>query len=247
VRSTGAAVYYLTAERMQSRHYEPRRPAYAKMLFAFDQAITLSRDNCERVEIPYEGGSFPGLLVRAAGPAPVMVHVNGLDSTKEMIYGSGIGQELARRGVSTLMVDHPGVGEALRLRGLTGVLDSERFGAACVDFLVRRDDVDPDRIGVMGWSLGGYYAPRAAAYEKRFALCVAWGANYNWGEVQRRSLAKEGDRPVPHYWDHVQWVFGKNSLDDFMEFAPLMTLDGVVEDITVPFLVTHGSRPADSP
>ena len=60
---------------------------------------------------------------------------------------------------------------------------------------------------MLAWSLGGYYAPRAAAYERRFKVCVAWGANYDWGELQKRRLAREGDRPVPHYWDHVQWVF----------------------------------------
>jgi len=164
-----------------------------------------------------------------------------------MIYGSGIGHELARRGISTLMVDHPGVGEALRLRGLTGVFDSERYGSACVDFLQGQATVDATRVGVMGWSLGGYYAPRAAAYEQRFALCVAWGANYKWGEVQRRRLANEGDRPVPHYWDHVQWVFGKDSIDEFMDFTGQMTLEGVVEKITVPFLVTHGANDRQIP
>ena len=66
----------------------------------------------------------------------------------------------------------------------------------------------PRRIGIVGWSLGGYYAPRAAAFEKRFALCVAWGANHNWGAVQRRRMEREGERPVPHYWEHVLWVWG---------------------------------------
>jgi len=48
---------------------------------------------------------------------------------------------------------------------------------------------------MMGWSLGGYYAPRAAAFEKRFALCVAWGANHFWGELQSDgSLGKAIDR-----------------------------------------------------
>lgn len=42
----------------------------------------------------------------------------------------------------------------------------------------------------MGWSLGGYYAPRAAAYEKRIKLVVAWGANHNWGEVQKKRLER---------------------------------------------------------
>ncbi|WP_113699324.1 alpha/beta hydrolase family protein [Nonomuraea lactucae] len=238
-----ASVYYLTAERLQSRHYAPRWDAYRKMLDSFDRGITLGRHNCAKVEIPYGDSSLPGLFVRAegvSGRAPCMVHYNGLDSTKEMIYGSGIAHELARRGISSLIVDHPGSGEALRLRGLTGRHDSEHWSAACVDWLEQRDDVDRARIGVMAWSLGGYYAPRAAAFEKRFSLCVAWGANYNWGELQKRRLAREGDRPVPHYWDHVQWVFGKQTLEEFLEFAPNMSLVGVTDQITVPFLITHG-------
>ncbi|MEJ2863699.1 alpha/beta hydrolase family protein [Actinomycetospora flava] len=245
-----AAVHYLTAERLQSRHYAPRREAYRAMLDAFAKAITLDRHDTVRVDIPYGDTSMPALFVAAqgvSGPAPCMVFTNGLDSTKEMVHGSGIARELARRGVSTLIVDHPGSGEALRLRGLTGRHDSEHWAGPCVDWLETRDDVDGDRVGVIGWSLGGYYAPRAAAFEKRFRVCVAWGANYDWGELQKRRLAREGDRPVPHYWDHVQWVFGKESLDEFMQFAPSMSLVGVTERITVPFLVTHGANDRQIP
>lgn len=245
-----ASVYYLTAERLQSRHYAPRWEAYRKMLDCFEKGIVLGRHNCAKVEIPYEDTSLPALFVAASGvggPAPCMVFYNGLDSTKEMIYGSGMAQELARRGIATLIVDHPGSGEALRLRELTGRHDSEHWSGPCVDWLESRADVDPARIGVMGWSLGGYYAPRAAAFEKRFRLCVAWGANYNWGELQRRRLAREGDRPVPHYWDHVQWVFGKQTLAEFMDFAPKMSLVGVAEKITVPFLITHGANDRQIP
>ncbi|WP_336650655.1 alpha/beta hydrolase family protein [Kocuria rosea] len=245
-----ASVYYLTAERQQSRHFAPRQEAYRKMLETFEKAITCGQRNCERVVIPYEGTTLPGLFVRAqgvTGPAPTMVHYNGLDSTKEMIYGSGIADELAARGINTLMVDHPGVGEALRLQGLTGYANSERWSGPVVDYLETRPEVENTRIGVMAWSLGGYYAPRAAAFEKRFALCVAWGANYNWGEMQKRRQAKEGSNPVPHYWDHVQWVFGKDSMDSFMAFAPQMSLEGVVEKIEVPFLVTHGANDRQIP
>jgi dienelactone hydrolase len=248
-----ASVYYLTAERQQSRHFAPREQAYQRMLDTFDLAVTLGRQDCERVEIPYEGTSFPGLLVSASptpgGPptGPVMIHCNGLDSTKEMVYGSGIAHELSRRGVSTLIIDHPGVGEALRLRGLSGYAESERWASATVDFLTGVPGVDPARIGIMGWSLGGYYAPRAVAKETRLALCVAWGANPDWGELQKRREAREGANPVPHYWQHVQWVFGKDSHEDFMAFAPAMSLAGVVEEITVPFLVTHGENDRQIP
>ncbi|KLD79012.1 prolyl oligopeptidase family serine peptidase [Xanthomonas hyacinthi] len=239
-----ACAYYMTAERMQ-RHGAPGRDeAYAKMLDAMTRSAHLGRRNVERVEIAYEGTSYPGLFVRAAGldgrAAPCMIHTNGLDSVKEMLYLTGIARQFEHRGISTLMIDHPGVGEALRLRGLHGIHDSERWASAAVDYLQGRDDVDPDAIGIIGWSLGGYYAPRAAAFEKRLKLCVSWGANHFWGELQKRRLQNEGENPVPHYWEHVTWVFGKPDIDSFMAWAPSMTLDGVVEHITVPYLVTHG-------
>jgi dienelactone hydrolase len=114
--------------------------------------------------------------------------------------------------------------------------------AACVDFLETRDDVDHDRIGLVVWSLGGYYAPRAAAHEKRIKLVVAWGANHNWGEVQKKRLEREGENPVPHYWEHVLWVWGYDDVDTFIEAAEAVHLNGVVEEITVPFLITHGEN-----
>ena len=110
-----------------------------------------------------------------------------------------------------------------------------------MDYLLTRPDVDPSAIGLVGWSLGGYFAPRAAAFEQRLALVVAWGANHDWGAVQRRRLEREGERPVPHYWDHVLWVWGHDNLDALINFADRVNLDGVVEKITVPFLIAHGA------
>ena len=246
-----AATYYITAERMQNRHFEPRRRAYRRMLEAFAKYIELGDLNCERVDIPYQGKTLAGLYVRAsrgdASPAPCIAFFNGLDSTKEMIFGSRIGHELARRGISTLMVDQPGVGEALRLADLRAIVEAERWAGACADALEKRSDVDRRFLGICAWSLGGFFAPRAAAFEKRFKLCVAWGANFNWGELQKRRAAREGDRPVPHYWEHVQWVWGKESFEEFMEFAPRVTLQDSIDRITVPFLVTHGSNDRQIP
>lgn len=246
-----ACVYYMTAERMQKHGYAPREQAYAKMLHAMREAARLGRLNVEFVEIPYEGTSYPALFVRAAGedgqPAPCVIQTNGLDSVKEMIYWVGVGDLYAERGVSMLAIDHPGVGEALRLRGLAGRHDAEAWGSAAVDYLLTRDDVDPERIGVAGWSLGGYYAPRIAAFEPRIALCVSWGANHFWGELQKRRLQREGENPVPHYWEHVMWVFGQPDMAAFMAWAPNMTLDGVVERIRVPYLITHGENDRQIP
>lgn len=239
-----AAGYLLAAERMQSRDYAPRWEAYRKGVEMFRRGVELQGLGVEFVDIPYEGSSFPALFVAArpgeGRPAPVLVSCNGLDSMKEQIFGAGNPAAFAARGVSTLVIDQPGTGAALRLNGLVGRHDAEAWASCAVDYLMTRKDVDPKRIGMFGLSLGGYFAPRAAAFEKRFVLCAVMGANHNWGEMQKRRMAREGDRPVPHYWDHVMWVFGKKSIEEFMDWAPKMDLNGVVEKITVPFLVTHG-------
>ena len=246
-----ACIYYMVGERMQKRDFAPRERAYARVLETMRLSAELGKLNVEWLEIPYEGTHYPALFVRAEGtngkPAPCVIHTNGLDSIKEMIYWSGIGDELAARGISTLMLDHPGVGEALRLRGLPGRFDTEAWVSPAIDVVSARDDVDANAIGIVGWSLGGYFAPRAAAFDKRIKACVSWGANHLWGELQKKRLRNEGENPVPHYWEHVMWVFGQPDLETFMKWSGNMTLNGVVERITVPYLITHGVRDRQIP
>jgi dienelactone hydrolase len=247
-----ATNYLCQAERMLSNSDPDRIPTYERVLELQQKAFDL-RDHGRvvRVAIPYEGGTLPGYFAKAPAaddaPVPVIVLVNGLDSTKEHQYSSMHWEELAARGISCLMLDQPGTGEALRLQGLTSRVDTEAWASAVVDWLEQRSDVDPARVGIVGWSLGGYYAPRAAAFEKRFSLVVAWGANHDWGAVQRRRVEREGERPVPHYWEHVLWVWGYTDLDDFIAFADDVNLNGVVERITVPFLVVHGQNDRQIP
>ena len=245
-----AATYYLTCERLQAHGAPGRIALYQRFLEVFAKGIRLSGENCERVEIPYEGKVLSGLFVRAEGVqgrAPVLVQLNGLDSTKEMKYRVGLPFWLAKRGVSSLLIDQPGTGEALRLHGLTARYDAEHWASRVVDWLEQRDDIDPKRIGCEGVSLGGYYCPRAVAFEPRFAAGVCWGANHDWRDVQKRRLEKEGNLPVPHYWAHVCWVWGAKDIDDFMKIAENVHLDGVVEKIRVPFLVTHGEKDSQIP
>jgi dienelactone hydrolase len=243
----------LVAHQVPGRHGHPaglhvhlehaRRPGAAAGPGAFSaQAVTL----------PYEGKEISALWYPADGlqpgqRAPVLVQLNGLDSTKEMKHLVGLPKWMAQRGVSSLVVDQPGTGEALRLHGLTARFDAEHWAGRVVDYLESRDDVDPRRIGCEGVSLGGYYCPRAVAMEPRFAAGVCWGANHDWRDVQKRRLEREGDFPVPHYWAHVCWVWGAKDIDDFMRIAEDVHLDGVVEKIRVPFLVTHGERDSQIP
>jgi dienelactone hydrolase len=233
-----ASSYLITAERLQAHDAPGRLQLYRRELELFLEGSRLMGDGVQRVEIPYEGKHLSALYVRAEGVqgrAPILVQLNGLDSTKEMKHLVGLPAWLARRGVSSLVVDQPGTGEALRLHGMTARYDTEHWASRIVDWLQTRDDVDPKRIGCEGVSLGGYYCPRAVAMEPRFAAGVCWG------------LQKEGDFPVPHYWAHVCWVWGAKDIADFMRIAEDVHLDGVVEKIRVPFLVTHGQKDSQIP
>ncbi|NML47112.1 prolyl oligopeptidase family serine peptidase [Ramlibacter sp. G-1-2-2] len=245
-----ASTYLITAERLQAHGAPGRLALYQRFLEVFARSLRLSRENCERVEIPYEGKVLSALYVRAEGVegrAPILVQVNGLDSTKEMKYRVGLPAWLAKRGVASLVVDQPGTGEALRLHGLQARYDSEHWASRIVDWLEQRGDVDPKRIGLEGVSLGGYYCPRAVAFEPRFAMGVVWGANHDWRDVQKKRLAREGSLPVPHYWEHVRWVWGGKDNEEFMQIAEKVHLDGILDRIKVPFLVTHGEKDSQIP
>ncbi|WP_088183916.1 S9 family peptidase [Sphingobium sp. Z007] len=239
-----ASLYLFNAERMQGHGHPGREATYAKARDMFDRSTALGRINRRRVEIPLSTGTMPALYTSAPGdgPHPVVVYCNGLDSCKELLYWSRLPQVLARRGISTLCVDQPGSGEALRLQNLPVDPHSENWASKAVDWLEQQSDVDPKRIGMTGISLGGHFAPRAVAYEPRFASGAVWGANHNWAEVQQKRMKREGENPVPHYWAHVMWAFGASDMDDFLAKAADMNLNGHMDGIKVPFLVTHGAK-----
>lgn len=248
-----AAIHFIQAERMQRPGFKPREQAFAEYLACFAKFVELGKRNCTRVEVPFGASSLPGLLIAAEGTkpgerTPCMVHFDGLDVTKEIIYLLGIPDALAKRGIATLVVDNPGVGESLRLRGLHNGPEAEKPAGACVDFLEQRAEIDSKRIGIMALSLGGYHAPRCAAFEPRFAACVAWGAQYDWGETQRkRRDDKTSSLPVPHYWDHVGWVFGVKTIDEIVEVSGKICLRGILDRIRCPILVVHGENDRQIP
>lgn len=239
-----ASLYLITAERMQGHGHPGRTETYAKAREAFDRSTRLGKINRERVEVPLENGTMPALWTRAPGPGrkPAVVFCNGLDSNKEMLFWTRLPEDLARRGISTLCVDQPGSGEALRLQNLPVDPHSENWASKAVDWLETLDDVDASKLGMTGISLGGHFAPRAVAYEPRFASGATWGANHNWREVQDKRMEREGENPVPHYWAHVHWAFGADGQEDFLEKSTDMNLNGHMDRIKVPFLVTHGAN-----
>ncbi|WP_077001450.1 S9 family peptidase [Variovorax sp. KK3] len=240
-----ACVMYITAERIPAHDHPPRLAAYDELLRTFAKYVACTGVACEKVSVPFGDSFLPALMVSvgsSAAPAPCIVHFNGLDGVKEYLYLCGLPEALGARGVSILIVDNPGVGEALRKNELHNAPEAELPAAACVDILEARADVDPRRIGMMALSLGGYHAPRATAFEPRFACCVAWGANFDWGPRFRARVegASSSQKSVPHYVDHVKWVLGQDSVEGCIAITDRFTLDGVLDRIRVPVYITHG-------
>lgn len=245
-----AANYYMTGERIASWHNARKFDVYRRMKACYAKGIHLGELPVEFVEIPYGDSSLPALFMPGIGEGarPCMIHFDGLDVMKELIHLSGVADDFRRRGISTLIVDHPGVGEALRLRGLKGMPETERPAGASVDYLQTRADVNADRIGIMALSLGGYYAPRAAAFEKRLKCCVAWGAIWDWHErVKSRAEGRGGERSVSNFFEHVGFVFGVETVEEILERTCGFTLNGVADKITCPLLVTHGENDRQVP
>mgnify|MGYP003350713608 CR=1 FL=1 len=182
----------------------------------------MRRPRIEHVEIPYEGASLPALFVHAeaipsrTGPTPCLVFFDGFDVTKEIQYFKGV-PDLAARGIACLIVDGPGNGEAVRFRNQWLHHETERYGTAAYEYLAARPEIDAKRIGVMAISLGGYYAPRAAAFEQRFAACIAWGAQWDYHATWKKRIDAQFKLSLSVPGHHINWILGVDSLDDALK------------------------------
>jgi dienelactone hydrolase len=217
-----------------------------------EAASLISRPRIDSVEVPYEGTNLPALLVHAESKnarVPAMVFFDGFDVTKEIQYFRGI-PDLVARGIACLIVDGPGNGESIRFRGLALHHETERYGKAAYEYLAAREDIDPRRIGVIAISLGGYYAPRAASLEPRFACCVSWGAQWDYHatwKVRLERLQKAEAVSLSVASDHLLWVFDVKTPAEAMAQLEGFRLDGVVQKMRCPFLIVHGEGDAQIP
>ena len=230
-----AANYYRNAEFFLP-HDDPRRKGnYAKIRECFLDAARFLASPPETVEIPYEGGSLPAYFYRAGGDqkAPTLLFIGGLESIAEELFFFG-SRAAVERGISCCVMEGPGQGASLRERDLFGRYDFEVPVSAGVDYLLTRPDVDSERIALMGLSMGGYLSPRAASFEHRLRACIAWGAIYDFAEVWD---TRPDDHPL---MKHFVWLMKAKDVADARERAKKFRLEGVVEKIRCPFLVTHG-------
>ena len=247
-----ASAYYHVGERFLQPKSREGNDAYRRGVDCFrDAAKYIKRPRIEHVEIPYDGASLPALYVHAepanrGGKVPAMVFFDGLDITKEIQYFKGVA-DLVSRGIACLIVDGPGNGESIRFRGLYLRHDTEHYATPAFDYLAARPEVDAKRIGVMAISLGGYYAPRAAAFEPRYACCLAWGAQWDYHATWKKRIdaAFKTSLSVPGH--HIMWIFGVDTLDAALKKLEPFQLDGVVQKMRCPFLIVHGAEDEQIP
>ena len=156
---------------------------YAACWFA---AAALFDPPIERLEIPYEGASLTGWFLRADNSCrrrPLVIINNGADGMEISSYVLGAAGALAR-GYNCLIFNGPGQGDSLWMRKIYFRPDWEKVITPVVDAMLRRREVDPKRIALVGVSQGGYWVPRALAFEHRIAAGVAdpgvWDVSAPW-------------------------------------------------------------------
>lgn len=233
-----ATDYYRSAEFWLAPN-DPRRIAtFDRVEECFQSAGRWFRPPLEKVEVPYEDTNLPAYFLASPWTSqrqPVLVAFGGLDSFKdELLFMTARGA--LERGIACFLVDGPGQGASLRRRNLHTRHDYEVPVGACVDYLESRADIDASRIAVVGSSLGGYYAARAACFEPRLAAAIShgaiWGVNDLW-EEQREDHGLAA---------HVKWVFGTDSMDEAIARGERFTLEGVLEEMKCPYLIVHGGH-----
>ena len=150
-------------------------PLFTAHRRCFDAHVRLLDPPAEPVAIPYEGGTLPGyFFVPAADgqPRPTLILVNGSDGPVTAVW-PGLGAPALARGYNALVFDGPGQQSMLFERQVPFRPDWEHVITPVVDFLEGRPEVDPGRLGLYGLSQGGYWVPRALAFEHRIAAAVA--------------------------------------------------------------------------
>lgn len=211
---------------------------------------------------------MPAYLIPAEGRAdevrPLLILTNGYDGTAtDLYFASAVAA--SRRGYHCLMFDGPGQGEMLYEQGIRMRPDWETVIKAVVDFVLTLPMVDPARIALSGWSLGGYLAPRAASGEHRLAACIAdpgsWGiapgframaiklgasadSVKQFGDIDDAIIAKFEQMIAQNRklrWSIVRrgfWVHGVANLRDYLKAVEPFTLEGHTETIRCPTLLT---------
>jgi dienelactone hydrolase len=180
-----ATTYYRGSEFFL--HGKPSDPriysAYQKSVQCYKACAVLCDPPVEPVEIPYEATTLPGYFHCVDGSdrkRPLLIVHSGFDGSAEELHGEGA-RAAVERGYNVLAFDGPGQYGPLHRERLPFRPDWEKVVTPVVSFVLTLPGVDPDKIALMGVSMGGVLAPRAAAFEKRVAALISNDGLYDFG------------------------------------------------------------------
>jgi len=217
----------------------------------FADAAPLLDTPARALTIPYEGTTLPAYLFLvddSGAPRPTVIFHGGFDSILEESYFA-IAVGALRRGYNVLAFDGPGQGAPLRQQGLYFRPDWEAVVTPAVDLALSLSEVDNDRIALIGMSMGGYLAGRAAAFEHRIAACVLYDGVYDLHEPFAAVAAQAASTPggldamiarnTGASWvvRNGKWTFGVSTFDEVVEATKAYTMAGITDRITCPTLV----------
>jgi dipeptidyl aminopeptidase/acylaminoacyl peptidase len=225
-----AGIYYHFAKFLFVHKPDEMKAAHVKAVECRKAALPHLAPPGERVEIPYKGKRLFGILRKPADITrpPIVVLTMGLDSAKE--EADAYERAFLQRGMATLSFDGPGQGEGEYDFAIRG--DYEVAIRAVFDFLATRKDVDRGRAGLWGVSLGGYYAPRGAAFEPRVKACISLSGPFDWGE------AWDG---LPELTREAFRVRSKCASEaEAKSHAATLSLKGIAERIACPIFIMAG-------
>ena len=233
-----AFTYYRSAERVLAGTDDRKLPMYQRAIDCFYAGIDHTEHVYERFTMNFDGTDLDGLFfpprnAKKGSPPPCIIFPSGADALPEEQLFRGV-QEMTARGAAVALINGPGQGRTIRTLRIPTIPDYERVFTTLVDYLVTRDDIDHDRIGLIGGSMAGYYGPRAVCFEHRIRGCVVWGALYDvLGDLYD---------PYPPLHEQLQWISGTSSDEEARDKLAAFTLDGLLGQIECPMLVTHGAR-----
>ncbi len=241
--------YWRTAEFLLKPE-DIRRPlAWTSQTEAFDRGLQALGIAHERTSVAYEKGALRAIFY--PGPAgwetkPLIVFVGGEDSTLEELYFALV-PAAYRRGYGVLTYEGPGQGAALREYGLFFTPEWEKPNAAVLDAYLNTHSKPPS-IVLVGMSMGGYFAPRAAAFEPRIEGVVSFDVCYDFLDIARhyaalaRAPATSGSSGVSGLIDSVRWTFGVQTLEEILDRSSAYRLADVAHRISGDVLILVGAE-----
>jgi len=244
-----ACTYQRTAEFLLPPD-DPKRPeSFEKTGSYFFKGLDTLGVRYERITVPYGAGSlralyFPG--PRGAETKPLLMFGGGFDSILEEYYPN-FAEAAFKRGYSVLTYEGPGQGQALRKYGLTYTPEWEKPVKAVLDEFLRTH-AKPSKIVLIGMSMGGYFAPPAAAFEERIDGVVAYDTCYDFGEVASRVLAAAKNPlamkniGVSWAYHNALWTMGTKHPDDTAKACAAYTLAPVASRIRQDVLILAGTE-----